>query len=98
MDLEETFQMDFIGAAQSEGEPAIIYISCDEDDRMDCVSSGSMSDLASSLDEETEEIRVMARCNRPDTNSFCRGFRHAKEGLGTKAKKTTVSYFQPEVF
>ena len=62
MDLEETFPMDFTGAAQSEGEPAVIYISSDEEDRMDCVSSGSMGDLASESDEETEEIRVMARC------------------------------------
>ena len=62
IDLEETFPMDFTGAAQSEGEPAIIYISSDEEDRVDCVSSGSISDLASESDEETEEIRVMARC------------------------------------
>ena len=62
MDLQETFPMDFIGAAQSEGKPAIIYISSDEEDHMDCISSGSMSDFESELDEETEEIRVMARC------------------------------------
>ena len=62
MDLEEIFPMDFNGATQSEGEPAIIYISSDEEDRMDCVSSGSISDLASESDEETKEIRVMTRC------------------------------------
>ena len=31
MDQQETFPMDFIGAAQSEGEPAIIYISSDDE-------------------------------------------------------------------
>ena len=34
MDLQETFPMDFIGAARSEGEPAIIYISSDEEDKI----------------------------------------------------------------
>ena len=29
---------------------------------MDCVSSGSINDFASESDEETEEIRIMARC------------------------------------
>ena len=62
MDLQETFPMDFIGAAQSEGKPAIIYISSDEEDHMGCISSGSISDFESEPDEATEEIRVMARC------------------------------------
>ena len=61
IDLEETFPMDFIGAAQSEGEVSIKCISSDEDERMDCVSSGSIIDLGDSSNEETEEIRVMAR-------------------------------------
>ena len=40
MDLQETSPMDFIGAAQSEGEPAIIYLYSDKKDQMDCISSG----------------------------------------------------------
>ena len=62
MDSEETFTMDFIGAAQSEGEMAIICIFSDEDERMDCISSGSISDLDASSDEETDDIRVIAKC------------------------------------
>ena len=54
--------MDFIDAAESESEPAIIYISSDGEDNMDCISSGSISDFESEPGEETEEIRVMARC------------------------------------
>ena len=62
MDLQETFPMDFIDAAHFEGEPAIIYLPSDEDYHMDCISFGSLSDLVSSSDEETEEIQLMARC------------------------------------
>ena len=68
MDLGETFPSDFIGAAQPEGQRAIIYISSDEDERLDCVSSGSTSDLASESDEETEKIRFMARCIERQTD------------------------------
>ena len=45
--------MDFFGAAQSEGAPVIFYLSSDEHDHLDCISSGSVDDLVSSLDEET---------------------------------------------
>ena len=53
--------MDFIDAAQSEEEPAIIYLSSEEDDQMHCISSDSVDDLVSSSDEEREEIQLMAR-------------------------------------
>ena len=62
MDSEGTFSIDFIGAAESEGEPAIVFLSSDEDDHTNCISSGSFDDLVSSFDEETEEIQLMARC------------------------------------
>ena len=62
MDLQGTFPIEFIGTAQSEGEPVIIYLSSDEDDHMDCISSGSMDDLVCSSDEEKEEIQLMAIC------------------------------------
>ena len=54
--------MHFIGAAKSEGEPAIICLSRDEDDYMECISSDSVEDLASSSDDETEEVQPIARC------------------------------------
>ena len=69
MDLQETFPIGFIGAAQSEGEPAVIYISSDEKYHMDCVSSGSVSDLVSSSDEEAEEIQIIARWPAGTTDS-----------------------------
>ena len=62
MDLQRTFPLDFIAAAQSEGEPDINYLSRNKDDLMDCISSGSVDDLLSSSDEETEEIQLLARC------------------------------------
>ena len=60
-DLSETFPMDFAGAAKSEGEPAIICISSDEQE-MEILSSCSLDDLYLSSEDETEEVRVMARC------------------------------------
>ena len=62
MDLQGTSPIEFIGTAQSEGEPVIICLSSDEDDHMDCISSGSMDDLVCSSDEEKEEIQLMAIC------------------------------------
>ena len=62
MDLQEIFPMDLFGAEQFEGEPAIIYLSSDENDHMDCISSGSVSDLVSSSDEQAGERQLMARC------------------------------------
>ena len=41
-DFPELFPMDFLGAAQSEGAPAIIYISSDEDERMDSFDGDSV--------------------------------------------------------
>ena len=40
-DLFETFSRDFVGAAQSEGDPANIYLSSDDDDHMDCAAKSS---------------------------------------------------------
>ena len=54
--------MDFVGAAQSEGEPAIINLSSDEDDSMDCASTDSVEDLISSSEEEAEDVELIARC------------------------------------
>ena len=62
MALQETFSMDFIGAAQSQRKPAIKYLSSDEPDHIDCISSGSVDALVSSSDEETEEIQLIGRC------------------------------------
>ena len=60
-DFSETFPMDFIGAAKSEGEPAIIWISSDEEE-MDTHSSCSVDDMYLSSEDETEDIRLMAKC------------------------------------
>ena len=53
--------MDLVGAAQSGGEPAIFYLSNDEDDNMDCVSTDSVEDLISSSDEEAKDVELMAK-------------------------------------
>ena len=53
--------MDFIDAARSEGEPAIIYISSDEEE-IEILSSCSVDDLYLSSEDETEEVKLMARC------------------------------------
>ena len=60
-DISETFPMDFIGAARSEGEPAIIYISSEEE-KMEILSSCSVDDMYLSSEDETEEVKLMARC------------------------------------
>ena len=54
--------MDFLGAAQSEGAPAIIYIPSDEDERMDYCDGDSVDDVYVSSEEETLDIEIMARC------------------------------------
>ena len=51
-DFPELFPMDFLGAAQSEGAPAIIYISSDEDERMDSFDGDSVDDVNVSSEEE----------------------------------------------
>ena len=61
-DISETFPMDFIGAARSEGEPAIIYISSDEEEAMDSNCGWSVDDLYLSSEDESDEIRLMAKC------------------------------------
>ena len=62
-DLSEFFPMDFVGAAQSEREPAIIDLSRDYDDHMDCVSTDCVRlCVIFSSDEESENIELMARC------------------------------------
>ena len=60
-DLSETFPTDFAGAAKSEGEPTIICISSDEED-MEILSTCSVDDLYLSSEDETEEVRLMAKC------------------------------------
>ena len=44
-DISETFPMDFLGAAWSEAETLIIYLSTDDDAHMDSVSVGSVDDV-----------------------------------------------------
>ena len=61
-DFPELFPMDFLGAAQSEGVPAIIYISSDEDERMDSFDGDSVDDVNVSSEEEMSDIEIMARC------------------------------------
>ena len=53
--------MDFLGATQSEGVPAIIYISSDEDERMDSFDGDSVDDVNVSSEEEMSDIEIMAR-------------------------------------
>ena len=60
-DLSETFPMDFAGAVKSYGEPAIICISSDEEDT-EKLSTCSVDDLYLSSEDETEEVRLMAKC------------------------------------
>ena len=59
--MPETFPMDFTGAAKSDGEPAIICISSDEEE-MEILSSYSADGLYLSSEDETEEVKLMARC------------------------------------
>ena len=61
-DISETFPMDFQGAARSQETPAIIYISSDEDERIDSVDEDSVDDFYVSSDEESLDIKIMARC------------------------------------
>ena len=61
-DISKTFPMDFQGAARSEGTPARIYISSDEDERIDFVDGVSVEDFYVSSDEESLDIKIMARC------------------------------------
>ena len=62
MDQQETFPMDFQGAASGDG---VIYFSSDEDDAMECRNFCSMMDVLSSSEDEdvdSEEIILKARC------------------------------------
>ena len=54
--------MDFLGAAQSEGAPAIICISSDEDEEMNSFDGDSVDDVYVSSEEEMQDIEIMARC------------------------------------
>ena len=60
LDTVETFPMDFVVAAQSDG--TMIYISSEEDDGMDCRSVKSVSDVLLSSDQESEDIAMMDIC------------------------------------
>ena len=61
-DFSETFLMDFLGAAQSEGAPAIICITSDEDEEMTSFDGDSVDDVYASSEEEMLDIEIMARC------------------------------------
>ena len=61
-DFSETFSLDFLGAAQSEGAPAIISISSDEDEEMNSFDGDSVDDVYVSSGEEMLDIEIMARC------------------------------------
>ena len=61
-DLSVTFPMDFVGASKSEGEPAIIYISSEENEDMEILSTCSVDDLYLSSKDETEEVRLLTKC------------------------------------
>ena len=54
--------MDFLDAAQSEGAPAITYMSSNEDERVDSIDGDSVDDFYVSSEEETLDIEIMARC------------------------------------
>ena len=60
-DTSETLPMDFVGAAQSEGEPAMFYLSSDEDEYGDRIGPSSIWDVSSSTEDGTEEVAAMAR-------------------------------------
>ena len=60
--------MDFIGAARSEGEPAIIYISSEEEE-MEILSSCSVDDLYLSSEDETEEVKLMLDVSKDNLQS-----------------------------
>ena len=53
-ETSETIPIDFAGAARSDGEPAIKYISRDEDERMKFTSTCSLDDLYLTSEAETE--------------------------------------------
>ena len=61
-DVSETFPMDFLGAAQSEGVRAIICISSDEDEEMKSFDGDSVEDVYVSSEEEMLDIEIMATC------------------------------------
>ena len=61
-DISETFPMNFQGAAQSEGAPAIICTSSDEEEMMDSDCGYSVDDLYLSSEEESTDVEIMARC------------------------------------
>ena len=61
-DFSETFPMDVLGAAQSEGAPAIICISSDKDEEMGSFDGDSVDDVYVSSEEEMLDIEIMARC------------------------------------
>ena len=54
-----TFPMDFAGAARSDGEPAMLYIASDEDEKMEVINTCSVDDLYLSSDDENQ---LMERC------------------------------------
>ena len=61
-DISDTFPLDFQGAARSEGAPAILYISSDQDERIDSICGDSVDDLYLSSEEESTDVEIMARC------------------------------------
>ena len=59
-DISEVLPMDFQGAVRSEGAPAIICISSDEEEMMD--SKCGCDDLYLSSEEESTNVDIMASC------------------------------------
>ena len=59
-DISETFPMGIAGAAGSEGAEAIICISSDEDERLDCICEDSVDDLFLPPDKESEDNEIKA--------------------------------------
>ena len=60
-DISERFSMDFLGATQSEGEPAIFYCSTNEDQYGDRMSASSIWVVSSSMKDYTGEVAMMAQ-------------------------------------
>ena len=60
--MSEIFPMDFVGAAQSEKQPAINYLLSDEDEYVDRMSTSFIWDVFFSSEDKTEEVAMMAQC------------------------------------
>ena len=98
--MSDIFPMDFVGAARSEAEPTINYLSSGDDDRMDCISVDLVDDLISSSDGESEDLEVMKRCvERPLTVPIPIPITiNAEKVWYTETKPAAIPYIRPKVF